>query len=126
MDKLIRLRATLDQWKKKRSASKHELQVLLGLLGHAATVIRPGRTFIRQFIVLSKRPRLPSQKVWLNLDCRADLAWWANYIDIWNGIALFPGLPVGPTVVSDASGTWGCGEFCDPLYNWFQLEWCQS
>ena len=103
--KLMRLRATLDQWKKKRSASKHELQVLLGLLGHAATVVRPGRTFTRQLIELSKRPRLPAQKVRLNLDCRADLEWWSNFIVSWNGVALFPGLPAGPTVVSDASGS---------------------
>ena len=106
--KLMRLRATLDQWKKKRSASKHELQVLLGLLGHAATVVRPGRTFTRQLIELSKRPRLPAQKVRLNLDCRADLEWWSNFIVSWNGVALFPGLPAGPTVAVYASGSWGC------------------
>ena len=106
--------------------SKHELQVLLGLLGHASTVVRPGRTFIRQLIELSKKPRLPSHKVRLNLDCRADLAWWSNFIDGWNGVALFPGLPTGPTVVSDASGSWGCGAFCEPSVNWFQLEWYPS
>ena len=88
--KLTRLQATLVQWSRKHSASKHELQVLLGLLGHASTVVRPGRTFIRQLIELSKRPQLPYHKVRLNLDCRADLAWWSNFIDGWNGVALFP------------------------------------
>ena len=109
--KLTRLRSTLREWARKRSASKHELLVLLGLLGHAATVVRPGRTFIRHLIDLSKKPRLASQKVRLNLDCRADLSWWADFIESWNGVALFPDLPPGPTVISDASGTWGCGAY---------------
>ena len=49
-----------------------------------------------------------------------------NFIDGWIGVALFPGLPTGPTVVSDTSGSWGCGAFCEPSVNWFQLEWYPS
>ena len=125
--KLNRLRATLGQWSRKRSASKHELQVLLGLLGHAATVVRPGRTFTRQLIELSKRPRRPSHKVRLNVECRADLAWWeSDFLVDWNGVSLFPGLPAGPIVVSDASGSWGCGAYCEPSVSWFQLKWYPS
>ena len=107
------------------NASKHELQVFIGLLSHVATVVRPGRTFIHQLIDISKRPCLPSQKVRLNLDCRADLAWWSNYVDTWNGVALFPCLPVGPTLVSDVSSLWGCGVFCKSSGDRFQLQWPQ-
>ena len=125
-DKLARLRATLAEWNGKRNASKHELQVLLGFLSHAASVVRPGRVFLRRLIDIAKKPRLASQRVRLNLDCRADLAWWSTFIGEWNGIALFPCLPAGPTLISDASGTWGCGAYCEASLSWFQYQWHQS
>ena len=43
-DKLAHLRAEVDRW---RSCSKRDLQSLLGLLNHAASVVDLGRTFMR-------------------------------------------------------------------------------
>ena len=40
----------------------------------------------------------------------------------WNGRAVI--IPKGPpeiTITSDASGTWGCGAWCEN--RWFQLQW---
>ena len=122
-DKLVRLRATLSRWERKRSATKHELQVLIGQLNHAASVVRPGRCFMRQLIETMKIPRLQSQSVRINCGCRADVAWWSTFIQDWNGIALFPTLLPGPTIVSDASGSWGCGAFCSSSLDWFQIQW---
>ena len=122
-DKLLRLRGTLAQWEKKRHATKHELQVLIGLLNHAAAVVRPGRTLIRQLIDTSKIPRRQDHRVRLNGGCHADVAWWATFLQSWNGIALFPDLPPGVTVVSDASGSWGCGGYSTGNHQWFQLQW---
>ena len=125
-DKLCRLRQSLSQWERKRNASKHELQAIVGLLNHAAAVVRPGRTFIRQLIDASKRPRCSSHRVRLNASCRADIAWWATFISEWNGIALFPTLPTGPSIISDASGSWGCGAYTPQSFCWFQLQWPQE
>ena len=125
-EKLSRLRALLSQWSTKRHASKHDLQVLLGHLSHAATVVRPGRVFLRQLIDTTKLPRLPSHKVRLNAGCRADISWWATFVQNWNGVALFPQLPTGPKLVSDASGSWGCGAYCPGEGTWFQLRWPPS
>ena len=122
-NKLVRLRAMLARWEHRRSATKHELQVLIGHLSHAAAVVRPGRSFMRQLIETMKLPRLQSQKVRINGNCRADLAWWSTFVQDWNGIALFPRLPPGPTVISDASGSWGCGAFCPDTLMWFQQQW---
>ena len=121
--KLIHLRATLAQWERRRSATKHELQVLIGQLNHAAAVVRPGRSFMRQLMETMNLPRLQSQRVRINCNCRADLAWWSTFMQEWNGIALFPRLPSGPTVISDASGAWGCGAFCSNTLTWFQQQW---
>ena len=124
-DKLSRLRESLSQWERKRNASKHELQVIIGLLNHAAAVVRPGRVFTRQLIDASKLPRRPSHRVRLNAGCRADIAWWATFMGEWNGTALFPTLPypqarpsspmplarggVGPTVRSPLNGSSSSG-----------------
>lgn len=47
-------------------------------------------------------------------------------MESWNGIRMFPQWHPGPSVVSDASGTWGCGAFCLPSEEWFQLQWSSN
>ena len=125
-DKLERLRRILGRWGRKRWATKHDLQVLIGYLGHAAAVVRPGRAFMRNLIEASKKRRLPAQEVRLNVDCRADIAWWSTFVGAWNGRALFPNLPRGPTLLSDASGSWGCGAYSPGSGQWFQIQWPPS
>ena len=105
--KLRKLRATLGRWLQKSTATKRDLQSLIGQLNHAASVVRPGRSFIRRLIEAMKIPRRPWHPVKLNLGCRADIAWWYSYISSWNGVNMFPPKVSGPTVLSDASGSWG-------------------
>ena len=107
-DKLAQLRGDIDRWSGKRSCRRRELESLVGVLQHAAKVIRPGRTFVRRMIDLLKGPRRPQHFIRLNLQFRADLEWWRAFAQSWNGVALFPQAPV-PTVelASDASGSWG-------------------
>ena len=125
-DKLSRLQQALSHWERKRNASKQELETVIGCLSHVAVVVCAGRVFIHHLIDTSKIPRRPHHRVQLNADCRADLAWWSTYVVEWNGIALFPSLPSGPTLVSDASGRLGCGSFSQADHAWFQLEWPPS
>lgn len=125
-DKLGRLKATLQAWRNKRSATKHQLQQLLGHLNHAASVVRPGRSFTRSLIEASKLPKQPQHRVRLNLQCRADLAWWAVFLPGWNGVSVFPPGPPITTILSDASGSWGCGALDTLSGDWLQLQWPQS
>ena len=55
-EKLARLRLELRAWGNRRSASKRQLQSLIGLLNHAAKVVRPGRPFLRTLIDTMKIP----------------------------------------------------------------------
>ena len=48
--KLHRLKALLAVWMGCRSATKHELQCVIGHLSHAAEVVKPGRTFMKELI----------------------------------------------------------------------------
>lgn len=45
-DKLNRIQTMLQKWLNKRSATKREILSLVGMLQHAAKVVRPGRLFV--------------------------------------------------------------------------------
>ena len=119
--KLCRLRTLLARWHCKRSCRKRDLLSLIGFLQHAATVVRPGRIFLRRMIDLSCAVRRPHHRLRLTASFRSDLRWWSEFVVRWNGISLFP--PASSTVVvtSDASGSWGCGAFSGR--DWFHRQW---
>lgn len=68
----------LQRWQHKKSATKRELQQLIGKLNWAPRVIRGGRTFLRRLIDLMGSVKRNSHHVRLNGHARADLAWWAD------------------------------------------------
>ena len=121
-EKLSRLRQEIDSWMRRRACRKRELESLLGVLQHAATVIPPGRTFVRRIIDLLRGPRRPHHFIRLNHQFRADFHWWGLFAESWNGVAFSPpsaGAPV--EFASDASGSWGCGAWCGK--QWWQWSW---
>lgn len=101
-EKLQRLQALVTTWLGKRACKKKELESLLGHLSHAASIIRPGRTFLRSLFDLLHVVRAPNHFVRLTAGARADLAWWRCFLQHWNGSSFF--LPVPAVCVS---GTFG-------------------
>lgn len=67
-DKLASLKATLSHRERRLSATKRELQVLIGQLKYTATVVQPGRCFLRHLTKTMKRPSLQSQSVRSNVE----------------------------------------------------------
>ena len=69
-------------------------------------------------------PRLLWQRVQLNVQSCSDVQWRACFLSQWNGISFFPSSSHGGhKLVSDASGTWGCGAFVGESLEWFQIKW---
>ena len=103
-DKLARLRTELRTWGDRWLASIMQLQSLIGLLNHAAKVVRPGRPFLRSLIDTMKipRPEGPGTSCGGRSSCRV------VHSD------------------SDASGSWGCGAFILGSAEWLQLPWPTS
>ena len=124
-DKLARTLNTVLSWRGRRIATKRQLQSLIGLLSHAATVVPPGRAFIRRMIDLLKVARRPDHHIRLTADFRSDLLWWASFLPGWNGRAILPDPLPSHTVTADASGSWGCGAVSDSG-KYFQLQWPES
>ena len=73
-DKLARLLAELVTWGQKKACTKRELLSLTGRLHHAASVVIPGRPFLRSLIELSKIPRQVEHIVRLNLGMHTNLS----------------------------------------------------
>ncbi|MCG8431273.1 MAG: hypothetical protein MJA29_08890, partial [Candidatus Omnitrophica bacterium] len=121
-EKLRRLLESVTTWLSKHTCTKRELESLIGTLQHACKVIRPGRSFLRRTIALLSIAKQKHHHIRLNAEFRSDMLWWKLFAEKWNGISLIiPSCPSDVTLTSDASGTWGCGAWCDKL--WFQLEW---
>jgi hypothetical protein len=66
----------------------------------------------------------PDHWVHINRAARADLAWWHTFLHTWNGVSIMPPTTPPLILVSDASGSWGCGAAHENL--WFQLQWPES
>ena len=124
-EKLIRIRSMVEAWGTRRSCTRKELECFLGHLSHAATVIRPGRIFLRHLFSLLTTTSNPHHFVRLNSIAKADIYWWQCLLHHWNGYSFFPLPQPTDDVYSDASGSFGCGAFSIAAGG-FQLQWPQS
>ena len=123
-DKLDRLRQTLREVRGMKACRKRQLLSLVGILSHACKAVREGRSFVRRLIDLSITVKQLDRFVRLNREARADLEWWFQFGQEWNGTAMMWHVDrARPEVVltSDASGSWGCGAWWES--RWFQLQW---
>ena len=123
-DKLRALKVELGKWRGRKACTKRELLSLIGHLGHASKVIKPGRTFLRRLIDLSTSVKELQHHVRLNASARADIAWWWSFGSQWNGTSLLASPSPSVLLFTDASGTWGCGGLWSP--HWFHLQWPQQ
>ena len=125
-DKLRRLGTLLESTMGRKALQLRDFQSLVGLLQHAAQVVRPGRSFVRRLhaLLAGKESARGDQLIHLNRDARADIIWWRLFTEQWNGISMmWVASCTSPEVrvVSDASGHWGCGVYCLP--KWMTLQW---
>ena len=124
-DKLHRLKKLIKVWSTKRASTKKELESFLGHLSHAATVVRPGRTFLRELFALLHRVKQPHHYTRLSAGARADIMWWKCLLQHWSGHSFFSPSPIAHHIYSDASGSWGCGAIAETI-GWFQVPWTQQ
>ena len=127
-DKLTRVYHTVSNWLDKRNATKREILSLVGLLQHAAKVVRPGRIFVRRMYNVAAKVQEMDHYTRLNKDFRSDLYWWHTFVTSWNGISFLRVALADPTpqvtIQTDASGTWGCGAFFEG--SWLQWQWSEE
>jgi len=83
-DKLLRLRALLQEWGTRKSCQYKQFESLIGLLNHTCKVIRPGRSFFCWLLDLlhatDSRP-CGESIIWPNKVCQSDIAWWEEFVE---------------------------------------------
>ena len=94
-------------WLTRRSAMKRELLSLIGHCQHAASVVKPGRTFLHHLIDLAASVRSLHHRVHVRGHTRSDLYWWSLFLEWWNGNSMIPPPTPTYTFASDASESWG-------------------
>ena len=99
-EKQSRLHSLCEGWLSRKVCSKRELLSLIGVLHHASTVIRPGRSFVRRLIDLSTSVRLLDRPLRLNCSAREDMPWWLAMAADWNGVGWFDALGLRSPSVS--------------------------
>lgn len=119
--------AMLSDWLKKRHATMHDLQSLVGTLAYLVTCFRWGKAFLGHAIKLSHTKKKPHDTIKLKDAFRAELSWWVAMVDKWDGISLFyehqwiTSSSLGFEV--DASRK-GHGAWADP--HWYSRPWSAS
>lgn len=78
-DKLTALKKFLSSCCRWNSASKLQLQELLGHLNQLYAQAGPS------LVPSMKRPCLPHQRTRLDVACKADISWWSLFVADWNG-----------------------------------------
>ena len=89
--KLVCIKCTLQYWSQIHviNPTKQQLQSLIRLLNHTASVVPPGCTFMQEIISNMKSPAHLEQQTCLMSGAKADIAWWLSFIDNWNGVGFF-------------------------------------
>lgn len=89
VEKLTEIKLLLHKWGRKKKCTKRELLSLIGSLSFACKVVKPGRMFLRRLIDLSTTVSHLNYHISLNSEAKLDIKWWSEFIDEWNGCALF-------------------------------------
>ena len=93
--KVQRILSLIREWVGKKSCRKRELESLLGHLQHAATVVRPGRTFVRRLIELVAAFKHADHWIRLSGATRLDLIWWLTFMEGWTAYSSRPSCTCG-------------------------------
>ncbi len=105
-DKLEKAIAWVEKIWDAQSIARSELESVVGFLSFAAKVIVPGRAFLQGlFDALAKR----QSYYHLDVEMRADLNWWKEFLPQWNDIQLLKRVADRPvySFYTNASGKWG-------------------
>ena len=120
---MVKLKETINGWAARSLCKKRELLSLVGILSFASKVVKPGRTFLRWLIDLSTTTDSLEGSIVFSEEARRDVLWWAQFVQQWNGKAMFQ-LPIVTNInfrlFTDASNV-GMGGFW--RNRWFSVAW---
>ena len=116
--RLIEIHEILSDWSNKRSATKKELQSLIGKLQFAAKCVPAGRIFISRLLDSLHGLKEQSHKFRITLQFRKDLNWWSSFMNSFNGVEMMldrfwskPDAVLSTDACLKGGGGWISGEY---------------
>ena len=124
-DKIVNCQNLIKGFLKRKSVTLREMQVLLGTLNFACSVLIPGRAFLRRLIDLTLGITKPFHYIRLTKETKKDLGVWLGFLAEYNCKSFFLdefwATSDSLNLHTDASGTIGFGGFLGN--KWFHGTW---
>ena len=97
----------------KTTATKKQIQSLLGTLSHISTCVRPGRTFLNRMLNTLRSFPHDVNSLALDADFHQDTYWWKHFAEDFNGISIMSEIQWSDpdAVFSTDASSWGFGGF---------------
>ena len=76
----------LEKWSIKTSASRKEIQSLVGKLSFVTNCVRPGRIFL--CCILQVLWDMKGDRACISEEFQEDITWWRNFLPTFDGISL--------------------------------------
>ena len=125
-DKYQDIHTVLQRWRSKFTASRKEVQSIIGTLQFAAKCVRPGRIFISRMLrhLRSMTCFAHNEQVPLPSSFLRDVQWWTTFMARYNGVSIIPlsDWSVPDSVVSTDSCLSGCGGFSYSTGEFFHAQ----
>ena len=124
-EKITKCCELISNFLSRKSVTLHNLQVLLGTLNFACSVLSPGRAFLRRLIDLSIGVSKPSHHIRLTKEAKEDLRTWLEFLSQYNCKSFFQDefwtSSEKMELYTDASGSVGFGGLLGS--QWFYGLW---
>jgi len=88
-ERLTEILDLLKVWQNKTSATKKEVQSLVGKLNFVAKCVRPGRLFISRMLEFLRGYKDESSRV-VSDEFLQDVKWWSKFVVQYNGVSMMP------------------------------------
>jgi len=124
--RLLEIHELLESWGKKKSASKRELQSLIGKLQFVSKCVLFSRIFISRLLLVLSQLKRQHHRFRPSAEFKRDIRWWVHFMKVFNGITFFHNdLSEHPdTVMSTDACLTGGGGWAGTQYFKFRFpEW---
>ncbi len=117
-EKLVEIIALLKKWELKSSATKKQVQQLIGKLNFVAKCVRPGRIFISRMLEFLRGLKNDGARL-ISSEFLKDVHWWTKFVSHYNGVSMMPMMDLSQpdeVLSSDACLGGGGGGWFDGNY----------
>ena len=80
----------LSHWLTKKSATKSQLQSLVGKLSSVSKCVRQSRLFLARILAMLRTVKRNHHHVKLSKEFFQDIHWWLRFIHVYNGVSIIP------------------------------------